>query len=255
MKAGKIILWLLVLAGVAAGQRHPNTVILEVIGEMPKGGGYSVEKKAKRSLDALRAAIRCGENRLGVDPETARPSFCSSATYVVLLEALERMRIERGFAVDGKAAQLWNVVKDQADGEGVWGRWNANGPGAAKLLHDTGMGWNFEDWGRARPGDFLKIFWTDEIGAKEFGHLVVYLGRRTVGGEERVRFWSSNQPGGYGVKEVPRRKIKWAVFSRLEWPERVGRVTRLRKTDGFLADMLRKRFTRDEVRKAVGVRE
>jgi len=241
------------LLQVAAAQEHPNMVILQVIGEMPKGGGYSVEHKAKRSLDALRRSVRAGEGRIAVEAGTAKPSFCSSATYVVLLKVIERMREERKFAVSGKAAALLNVVEEQPDGEGVWGRWNANGPGAAKLLHDTKMGRSFEDWKEARPGDFLKIFWTEEIGAKEFGHLVVYLGVRKVRGREMVRFWSSNDPGGYGEKEVEREKIKWAVFSRLERPERVGAVTGLRKTDRFLAEMLTKRYTREEVRKAVGM--
>jgi hypothetical protein len=117
------------------------------------------------------------------------------------------------------------------------------------------MGWSFENWSEAQAGDFLKIFWTEEIGKKEFGHLVVYLGTRKKGGQEWVRFWSSNDPGGYGEKEVPREKIRWALFSRLERPERLKGVAKLAKTDRFLAEMLTKSYTRSEVRKALGMRD
>lgn len=250
---GRVVAVMCASAGVLLAE-HPNAVILKVIREMPKGGGYSVENKAKKSLDALARSVQPVEGRIAVNAKTATPSFCSSGTYVVLLKALDRIQQEEKFAVSGKVAERLKITEEQPDGEGVWGRWNANGPGAAKLLHDTKMGRSFEDWGSASPGDFLKIFWTEEIGQKEFGHLVVYLGTRKKGGKEWVRFWSSNKPGGYGEKEVEREKIKWAVFSRLERPERLSAVAKLRKTDNFLASMLKKRFTRDEVRRACGMR-
>lgn len=240
--------------GMAQAGRDYNGAILQAIGEMPKGGGYSVENKAKRSLEALQAAIRMPGGQMTVLAGTAQPSFCSSATYVVLLKALDRIYGAGKGPMKGRVAQRLLVQAEQADGEGVWGRWNANGPGVAKFFHDTRMGRSFEGFAQARPGDFLKIFWSEEIGQKEFGHLVVYLGIRRDGGQELVRFWSSNLPGGYGEKEVPREKIKWALFSRLEHPERITAVTRLTKTDRFLAEMLTKRFTRDEVRKAVGMK-
>ncbi|MDE0827544.1 MAG: hypothetical protein OSA48_12165 [Akkermansiaceae bacterium] len=245
---------LLLVPGGELLAEHPNAVILEVVREMPKGGGYSVENKAKRSLDALQRSVQPVEGRIVVDAERATPSFCSSGTYVVLLKTLDRIQRKERFQVSGKVAERLRITEEQPDGEGVWGRWNANGPGAAKLLHDTKMGRSFEDWGEARAGDFMKIFWTEEIGQKEFGHLVVYLGTRKKGGKEWVRFWSSNKPGGYGEKEVEREKIKWAVFSRLERPERVSAVVKLGKTDKFLASMLTKRFTREEVRRALGMR-
>lgn len=251
----KTLLGALLLTGIfeICVAADPNAVILKVIGEMPKGGGYSVENKAKRSLDALRGAVKAEAGKIVVNPETAQPSFCSSATYIVLLRAVDRIRQEEKFAVSAKAAALLNVREEQPDGEGVWGRWNANGPGAAKLMHDTGMGRNFDDWKLARRGDFMKIFWTEEVGQKEHGHLVVYLGTRRKGGQEMVRFWSSNKPGGYGEKEVPREKIRWAIFSRLEHPERINAVTRLSGTDRFLSDMLTKRFSREQVLRKLGV--
>ena len=30
------------------------------------------------------------------------------------------------------------MIRNQRDGEGIWGRWNANGPGTARLFHELG---------------------------------------------------------------------------------------------------------------------
>jgi hypothetical protein len=62
------------------------------------------------------------------------------------------------------------------DGESLWGRWNANGPGTARLFYELGLGRNFTSFSAARPGDFLKIFWTDAVGKNENGHSVIFLG-------------------------------------------------------------------------------
>ena len=51
------------------------------------------------------------------------------------------------------------AVKSQADGVGIWGRANANGPGFSKLVHDLQAGINFTEPEKAVPGDFLKLFW------------------------------------------------------------------------------------------------
>jgi hypothetical protein len=150
------------------------------------------------------------------------------------------------FATEARQALL---ARGQPDGVGVWGRWNANGPGTARLFAELGVGRNFVDWEQARAGDFMKIWWSDEIGKLERGHSVIYLGRESRGGVEQVRFWSSNKPGGYGEKTVPRAKIAWAVFSRFEKPEAITRVESLPARDTFLANMLRVRSSRREVLK------
>jgi len=146
------------------------------------------------------------------------------------------------------------LIKGQPDGRGVWGRWNANGPGTARLFHELGLGRNFDDFDEARPGDFMKIFWTREVGSHEWGHSVIYLGRETRGGVERVRFWSSNQPDGYGVKSVPRSKIAYALFSRLEHPDRVAGSTALPLVDPYLASLLKVRSSQAEARRQAGLR-
>ena len=145
------------------------------------------------------------------------------------------------------------MMRGQGDGIGVWGRWNANGPGAAKLIKDLGMGINFESYEKAQAGDFMKIFWTDQIGKYEHGHLVVYLGTYQHHGEEYVKFWSSNQPSGYGVKSVPKRAIKWAVFTRITKIANIKKVDSLSHEDTFLSGMLRRGYSRVTVRSRCAV--
>src|SRR6185436_20286075 len=128
-----------------------------------------------------------------------------------------------------------------------WGRWNANGPGTARLFAELKLGRNFTDWSKARTGDFMKVFWSDEIGKLERGHSVVYMGMKLVNGVEHVNFWSSNQPLGYGYKLVPRSKVVWAIFSRLENPGAISQAGRLAATDGYLASLLTARSTQEEV--------
>ena len=67
------------------------------------------------------------------------------------------------------------MIHGQRDGAGIWGRWNANGPGTARLFSELGIGRNFDDFEEAEPGDFMKIFWSPEVGREEHGHSVIYL--------------------------------------------------------------------------------
>jgi hypothetical protein len=227
----------------AASGLEFNAAILQAIERMPQGGGYATNATAKANLTA---AVRTENGRIAIQPESARPSFCSSATYLVFIGVISELA-QRGQI--HLAPEDINAlrVSGQPDGAGVWGRWNANGPGTARLFKEAGLGKNFTDWTEARPGDFMKIFWTREIGSRERGHSVVYLGLETIKDVEHVRFWSSNQPAGYGIKSVPRTKVAWAIFSRLERPARISRLASLPKMDEFLASMLKRPSTREEV--------
>jgi hypothetical protein len=141
-------------------------------------------------------------------------------------------------------------VTGQHDGVGVWGRWNANGPGTARLFEELRLGENFTSIDRAERGDFLKIFWNDQIGSKEFGHSVVYLGRGTNGS---VKYWSSNKKGGYGCAEVPLSKIKRTLFSRLTDPAEINQILYAPTTENYLASMLTKSSTPEEMYEKVGI--
>ena len=240
----KYIFSLLILFQVAFATPY-NDLILSQISKMPKGGGYSTQKAA---FNGISNSIYTASGQLSVIPKAAQPSFCSSATYLVFLKTLASL--QKAGIIDLSKKELERLkYNEEDDGHGFWGRWNANGPGVAKLFRDLNIGENFEDYGKAQAGDFMKIFWNDSIGKNEHGHLVIYLGRRWKAGKEYIKFWSSNQPNGYGVKEVPRDTVSWAIFSRFANHKNVKKVSRMRGSDSFLIDMLSKDYTRDEVRK------
>jgi hypothetical protein len=228
-----------------------NAMVVEALNTMPLGGSYSV---SKRAFDGLTRSISLSPTGLSVAPEAAQPSFCSGATYLVFVQVIERLQREGALALDPQTLAALPVA-GQRDGQGLWGRWNANGPGTARLFTELQLGRNFTDFAEARPGDFMKVFWTSEIGKKERGHSVIFMGSIPVGGREYVRFWSSNLPSvkgdlsGYGVKLVPRTKMARVIFSRLERPANLSRALTLPKIDTFLASMLTRSATFDEVRK------
>jgi hypothetical protein len=56
-----------------------------------------------------------------------------------------------------------------------------------------------------------------------------------------VRYWSSNIPSGYGEKSVPRSKIAYAIFSRLQTPANLARISSAPYVDTYLASLLRTR--------------
>jgi len=192
-----------------------NGKILATVGSMPSGGIYSASGTANA---ALRNAVTIRDGRIQVDAGKARPSYCSEATYLVFLKVLSELAEKHAISIDERLAKALRPGS-QPDGDGVWGRWNANGPGTAVLFHEQKLGTNFMDPGKAKPGDFLKIFWNDGIGSNEHGHSVIFLGMEQEGGLAFLRFWSSNQPGGYGQKSVPLSRIRRMLFSRLEHPE------------------------------------
>ena len=235
----------------AGAHEDTNAVILRIVQKMPRGGKYATSNFANQQLSA---AIRCAGEGLTVQADSAIPSYCSGATYLVFLAALEELAKQQQIAISRSALDALPVTGNR-DGEGVWGRWNANGPGTARLFAETGLGKNFTDWEKARPGDFLKVWWSGEIGARERGHSVIFLGREKLNGVEQVRFWSSNVPDGYGEKVIPRGKIVRALFSRLDRPAMINRVAGLSPTDEFLASMLKRAATPEEVKQFCKVDE
>jgi hypothetical protein len=217
-----------------------NKAVLEEVRRMPEGGGYATNLHAHA---ALASSVEVKES-VQIRPELAMPGYCSGATYLVFLKTLRSLQ-EKGSILlshktwDALVPRLRPDGKDTLpDGESVWGRWNANGPGTARLFYQLGLGRNFTRFSDARPGDFMKIFWTDAVGKKENGHSVVFLGLETVNGMETVRFWSSNRPGGFGKSSVPREKIARAIFSRLERPAKISGWSALSQSDAYLASLL-----------------
>jgi hypothetical protein len=227
-----------------------NAVVLDAVQTMPRNGGFDVTPVTARKLSE---AIRIEPRGLALDATRATPSYCSSATYLVFLTVCERLLREGQLTLTADALEALNVAPGQIDGEGIWGRWNANGPGTARLFHELQLGRNFTDWSQAQPGDFMKIFWNTEIGKRERGHSVIYLGTEREGGVEYVRFWSSNKPSGYGEKRVTRKSVAYAVFSRLERPENLNQGPNLPKRDAYLASLLTAPSSQSEVREKCGM--
>ena len=212
-----------------------NSIVLDQIRAIPDGGGYATTREAHAALNFSVAPM--GDS-VSIIPVRARPSYCSGATYLALLKTLRAAEQSGRIEPLGSAWRAM-IPKAAADGAGIWGRWNANGPGAARLFHELDLGRNFTGWREARPGDFLKIFWTDAVGKSERGHLVVFLGEEERNGVPHVRFWSSNKPNGYGEKSVPKSRIARAIFSRLENPGNFRNAGSLPEKDGYLASLLR----------------
>ena len=218
-----------------AGAAPYNALIVQEIRTMPALGGYSANHQASVRLGS---AVSLG-GPAGIDVEAARacPSYCSGATYLVFLKTVDAL-VRRGdlLADDQMFASL--LINGQRDGEGIWGRWNANGPGTARLFYQLGLGVNFSDFAKAQPGDFMKVFWNDQVGKREHGHSVIFLGEETLNGVPSVHFWSSNVGMGYGDKYVARARIKAAIFSRLTTPRALVHAPALTpKVDPYLASL------------------
>jgi hypothetical protein len=244
-----ITLLVVCIAGHAATAAGLNSLILEQMGKMPSGGKYSVSHFAKIKLQS---AAHFESGKFFVIPTAPYPSFCSGATYIVFIKTIEALRDSGQLKLDfATLNQL--MIRDQHDGEGIWGRWNANGPGTARLFHELGLGRNFTDFTQAQPGDFMKIFWNKNVGRSESGHSVIFLGTVNHPDGEYVRFWSSNIPHGYGEKEVPRSKIANVIFSRLETPANLTRIHDVPVVDGYLSSLLRKKSNFAEATKKCGI--
>ena len=183
-----------------------------------RSGGYATDATAFKNLQS---SISLHGTELQVQPESAQPSFCSSSTYLVFLKVLNQLQKQGRLKLQTQDLQNLLISKEQADGVGVWGRWNANGPGTARLFAELGLGRNFTNIAEAKPGDFMKIFWSDEIGVKEHGHSVVFTGVEGTGADKKICYWSSQQSAkdttaGMGYKCSPVSKIHRTLFSRLE---------------------------------------
>jgi len=258
---------ILVSAPLHAAESY-NARVLATVEEMPRGGGYSTGRDAFASLQAR---IQLFDGMIRVDHRSAGPSFCSSATYVVFLKTLEKLhRDTKQFIQRATAPHLLVTGANREllpDGFGIWGRWNANGPGTAGLFHDFDLGDNFSDdsFREARAGDFLKIFWRwgRGVGKFERGHSVVFTKVLPEGARgsrvTEVCFWSSHgyedgRSSGFGEKCVPRADIQEMIFSRLTRPENINRVldADYQHENTYLSSLLDTESTIEEARRETG---
>ena len=235
----------------APGSAPYNSLILREIQTMPQAGGYSAAHLATQRLGAsVSLGSPLGLNILAAQ---AQPSYCSGATYLVFLKAMDALG-RQGVVPSDDRTMAALLINGQRDGEGIWGRWNANGPGTARLFYEMGLGRNFTDFAQAQSGDFMKIFWNGEVGRREHGHSVIFLDTETINGVPSVRFWSSNLGVGYSEKTVPRSKINNAIFSRLTSPQNIARAPQLApRVDPYLARLLTSDSDAAQVREECGM--
>ena len=177
--------------------------VIAAIDSFPTRGGYYTGGRPNATfscttLQGLHRAFKMSGNdkRPQFNARMAQPSFCSSATYALLLKALLMWDKEGKISTEAwRNMKPYVGIKDelnpsgmgQDDGVGVWGRANANGPGLAVLVHELGAGYSFsafrgakndsvketadepyltddcwrahDVWHRAKRGDVMKIFW------------------------------------------------------------------------------------------------
>jgi hypothetical protein len=226
-----------------------NRTVTDAVRSMPSGGRYSTSVAANRALSGAFGAVSGEGASLSVHTAGAVPSYCSGATYLVFLKALSDLQNSGRLTLTPETVSALRPA-GQPDGTGIWGRWNANGPGTARLFHELGLGPNFTSLSAARPGDFLKIFWNDGIGASEHGHSVIFLGHDPKTGT--LTFWSSNIPGGYGTKTVPLTRIHRLLFSRLEHPENLNRPL-IPRTDAYLSSLQQHSSSPSEMARQCGL--
>jgi len=247
-----------------------NETLIQTFKEMPQGGTYSTGQNA---FESLFNRIKIVNHKLNVDHLSAGPSFCSSATYVVLMKTLEKLVARRQIALERNILPKFSIKDESgnwlADGFGVWGRWNANGPGTAGLFFDLDLGDNFADdnFKHAKPGDFLKMFWTwgQGVGKLEKGHSVIFTGVEPVNAQgaavEKVCFWSSHgyedgRESGFGEKCVPRSDVQNMIFSRLTRPENFRNISspRYKHENKYLSSLLDTVSTIEEAREKTGTK-
>jgi len=233
-----------------------NSVIVESVHAMPERGRYSVKPEAGLSL---MNALEIGEG-FAIHPQLAQPSFCSMGTYVVFLSAIQKLVEAAEISLPANTLKRLDVPTSveslfKDDGKNAWGRWNANGPGTARLFYLLKIGKNFTERSKRKPGDFLKIFFTEEVGMHERGHSVVYMGERKnpVTQDPEIQYWSSNQPDGYGSVWLSEKKIIHAIYSRFDQPTHLRGLDTLAEWDDYLRTLLTRPSSIDEALKMSGI--
>lgn len=191
--------------------------ILAAVDSFPEKGGYYVGRKVtpdfpKSAWRGLNEAfqMKASDLKPHIATEKAVPSFCSLATYAALLKAITLWDVNNKVSRDawfclkpycGVVDMLNPKGYNQNDGEGCWGRANANGPGIAVLINDLKAGFSFaayrgakneknrettkeqylsdaewrnhEIWDYAQKGDFMKIFWNrNETSNSDSGAII-----------------------------------------------------------------------------------
>ena len=115
-----------------------NSYMLAAIKTMPDGGGYDSSQAA---VDRLAASVKVVDGVIHQDLTVAKASFCSGATYLVFLRAVEMLRKNGSIKLTPQAVDLLADLGVK-DGERVFGRWTANGPGPTRSVARNVATWS-----------------------------------------------------------------------------------------------------------------
>ena len=92
-----------------------NDIVLDEVRQMPAGGNYSASHFATIKLES---AAHFESGKFFILPDSASPSYCSGATYLVFLKTIERMR-DAGLLDLDYATLDALMIRQQRDGEGI----------------------------------------------------------------------------------------------------------------------------------------
>ena len=133
------------ISGLRASATDWNECVLAAVDSFPERGGYYTGGRpnadfSNTTIQALNEAFQMdsADNRPSFTPALAKPSFCSSATYAVLIKALLMWDTDNN--ISREAWENMRPLATEDDGFGFWGRANANGPGLGVLVHELGAG-------------------------------------------------------------------------------------------------------------------
>ena len=75
-----------------------NQYVLAAVKSMPSGGGYEASQKA---VDRLAANVSYRDGTIHQNLKSSKASFCSGATYIVFLRAIEKLRANNLLTLSG----------------------------------------------------------------------------------------------------------------------------------------------------------
>ena len=271
-------------AAVSADEASWNSIVVSEIGKVTPGGGYSTAVETtqypRTSWEGMKKAWYWSrKSGISIRLEKARPSFCSSACYMMLLKALSVWDEEGVISKKAWIALRPYTVKGmkypaQDDGVGCFGYANANGPGVAMLVKTIGAGTNYyiggrkeydsaakwrKAWKKAKKGDFLKLFFNSKIGRSESGHQVIFMGREKAykNGvrDDLIYYWSSQgSTDGYGIASRHASEIRRAVLTKITNPGAFAEADTLLPPDQknqWLNSLLRKNVSVKAMKKQI----
>lgn len=211
-----VVLLVVVLVNVVAngGDRvnwEWQRTVVAAIDSFPHRGGYYTGGRPSATFvttawQGLHRAFKMSkDDKLPqFHPQEAQPSFCSSATYALLVKALLMWDKNHVISVEAwRNMKPYLGVKDelnpdgisQDDGVGVWGRANANGPGLAVLVNELSAGYSFTAYRGAMNDSVKETLDERYLSDAEWRSHAVW--RRAVRGDLMKIFWNRNESRGH----------------------------------------------------------